>query len=58
MTGNELSQLAAARKAYHARLLRSVLTTSEKGIPSNADKDSRLSVKIASSIAKKLESET
>jgi hypothetical protein len=58
MTGEAASQFAAARKAYHARLLRSVLRTNEKGIPSNADKDSRLSVKIASSIAEQLESET
>lgn len=52
------SQLAIARKAYHARLLRGVLTVNDKGVPSNADKDSRLSVKIASSIALQLESET
>jgi len=58
MNGKAKSEFAVARKAYHARLLRSVLTTSEKGIPSNADKDSRLSVKIASSIAEQLESET
>jgi hypothetical protein len=58
MSANAASQFAAARKAYHARLLRSVLKTSNQGIPSNADKDSRLSVKIASSIAEQLESET
>ena len=52
------SELAVARKAYHARLLRSVLTVNDKGVPSNADKDSRLSVGIASSIARQLESET
>jgi NgoMIV restriction enzyme len=52
------SELAVARKAYHARLLRGVLTVNDKGVPSNADKDSRLSVKIASSIALQLESET
>jgi hypothetical protein len=56
--GNLKSQLAAAREAYHARLLGSVLTISDKGVPSNADKDSRLSVKIAYSIANQLESET
>jgi NgoMIV restriction enzyme len=58
MTSEPGSQFAAARKAYHTRLLQSVLRISEKGIPSNADKDSRLSVKIASSIAHQLESET
>jgi hypothetical protein len=52
------SEFAVARKSYHARLLRSVLKMSAQGIPSNADKDSRLSVKIASSIAEQLESET
>ncbi len=58
MSGEVISALAAARKAYHARLLRGVLTTNDKGVPSNADKDSKLSVKIAFSIAAKLESET
>jgi len=58
MTSKAKSELAAARKAYHAHLLRGVLTINDKGVPSNADKDSRLSVKIASSIARQLESET
>lgn len=47
-----------ARKNYHARLLQTVLTVNEKGVPSNADKDSRLSVLIASGIAEILKFET
>lgn len=58
MNDKPKSLLAVARKAYHTRLLQSVLRTSEKGVPSNADKDSKLSVRIASSIAHQLESET
>lgn len=52
------AQLFAARKKYHAELLRSVLRIDKKGIPSNADKDSALSVRIALSVARQLESET
>lgn len=52
------SQFLAARKRYHTELLRSVLRINEKGVPSNADKDSPLSVRIALSIAHQLESET
>lgn len=52
------SQFAVARKKYHTELLRSVLRINDKGVPSNADKDSPLSVKIAYSIAHQLESET
>jgi NgoMIV restriction enzyme len=58
MTRAGKSQLLAARKKYHAELLRSVLTISQKDVPSNADKDSQLSVRIALSIARQLESET
>lgn len=58
MSGEAVSALAVARKAYHTRLLRGVLTTNDKGVPSNADKDSKLSVKIAFNIATQLESET
>lgn len=47
-----------ARKKYHAKLLQSVLTINDKGIPSNADKDSKLSVRIAQGIAEILESST
>lgn len=52
------TSISLARKAYHANLLRSVLTVSSQGIPSNADKDNKLSVRIAASIAKQLESQT
>jgi hypothetical protein len=58
MKGAAKSQILVARKKYHAELLRSVLRINEKGVPSNADKDSPLSVKIAHSIAHQLESET
>ena len=47
-----------ARKYYHRRLLEEgVLTVDQVGIPSNADKDSRLSVAIAQGIAASLEAE-
>lgn len=47
-----------ARRNYHAKLLQSVLTMNDKGVPSNADKDSKLSVRIASGIAEILKFET
>ncbi len=50
--------LAGARKHYHAALLDSVLIVDDKGIPSNADKSSTASVKIAQGIAEQLQSET
>ncbi|MBR1401911.1 MAG: hypothetical protein IJ562_10115 [Prevotella sp.] len=51
--------IAAARQQYHAGLLaNSVLTIDGKGIPSNADKDSKLSTRIAQGIAKRLMAET
>lgn len=43
-----------ARKAYHQELLKSILTIDQKGIPSNADKSSKLSVKIAQGITDRL----
>ena len=49
--------IAKARKKYHASLLQSVLTVNSQGVPSNADKDSKLSVRIAKGIADILESE-
>ena len=49
--------IAEARKRYHAELLKNTLTISDKGVPSNADKDSNLSVKIAQGIAEILQSE-
>lgn len=50
--------IALARKTYHANLLESVLTVNNLGVPSNADKDSKLSVKIARGITDILKSET
>ncbi len=51
--------IAEARKLYHAGLLsNSVLTIDTKGVPSNADKDSKLSTRIALGIAKRLMAET
>jgi len=38
---------ALARKAYHLELLKTVLTVNAAGVPSNADKDNRLSVLIS-----------
>ncbi len=47
-----------ARKDYHRRLLEEgVLTIDGSGIPSNADRDNRLSVAIAQGIASSLEAE-
>jgi len=45
-----------ARKLYHATLLNSVLTVNKEGIPSNADKHSVLSTKIATGMADILQS--
>jgi|GEM_PF-4818487 len=52
------AHIAQARKNYHADLLRSVLTINKNGVPTNADKDSKLSVRIARGIAEQLESTT
>lgn len=52
------AHIAQARKNYHADLLRSVLTINKNGVPTNADKDSKLSVRIAQGIAEQLESTT
>ena len=47
--------IAEARKRYHAGLLfNGVLTIDAKGIPSNADSSSKLSIKIAQGIAQRL----
>lgn len=51
--------IAEARKKYHEELLqRGVLTVDAKGIPSNADSSSKLSIAIAQGIAKRLMAET
>jgi len=46
--------IITARNAYHQELLESILTIDQKGIPSNADKSSKLSVKIAQGITDRL----
>ena len=47
--------IAIERKKYHERLLREgVLTMDKNGIPSNADKASKLSISIAAGIARRL----
>ena len=51
------SLIAVARKNYHASLLKTLLTVNKDNIPSNADKDSKLSVRIAQHIAEMLRSE-
>lgn len=53
------SLIAQERKRYHESLLREgVLTIDKNGIPSNADKSSKLSVSIALVIANRLMAET
>lgn len=50
--------ISSARKEYHRQLLESgVLAVDSKGIPSNADSSSRLSVQIADGIARRLMAE-
>lgn len=54
-----MSLIAQERKNYHESLLREgVLTIDKNGVPSNADKSSKLSVSIALGIAKRLMAET
>lgn len=55
---SELSLIAHARKEFHKELLKSLLTISDKGVASNADKDNKTSVAIARGIADKLLVET
>lgn len=51
--------IVSARKKYHQSLLKSgVLTVDSKGIPSNADSSSKLSIRIAKGIADSLMAET
>lgn len=50
--------IAEARKKYHAGLLaNAVLTIDSKGVPSNADNSSKLSVRIAQGVARQLMAE-
>lgn len=54
-----MSLIAQERKRYHESLLREgVLTIDKNGVPSNADKSSKLSIGIALGIANKLMAET
>ena len=51
--------IAEARKKYHEELLRQgVLTIDTKGVPSNADSSSKISINIAKGIAERLMAET
>lgn len=51
--------IAEARKNYHKRLLEGgILTIDEKGVPSNADSSSKLSVQIAQGITNRLLAQT
>lgn len=52
------SLIATRRQAFHADLLAQVLSVDARGVPTNADKDSPISVKLAVSIAEQLKVET
>ena len=52
------SLIANARTAFHDALLVSTLIIDSKGVPSNADKDSVLSVEVAKGIAASLKAQT
>lgn len=52
------SEIARARKEYHAELLNTVLTINSQGVPTNADSSNKLSIRIAHNIAEILESTT
>lgn len=51
------SVLGLARKNFYAKLLESTLTLTDKGVPSNADSSSRISIAIARGIADRLNAE-
>ncbi|SPJ33449.1 NgoMIV family type II restriction endonuclease [Kushneria phyllosphaerae] len=51
------SEFDFARTAFHASLLKKTLTINDKGIPSNADKGYKSSIKIALGIADRLKAE-
>ena len=46
--------IAQARKKYHRDLLESILTIDKEGIPSNADRSSKISISIAKGITDRL----
>ena len=50
--------LAAERAAFHQALLKSLLVISEEGVPSNADKSNKTSIRIALGIAEQLSAKT
>lgn len=53
------SLISFERKKYHENLLKEgILTIDRDGIPSNADKSSKLSIAISSGIARRLMAET
>lgn len=54
----DISAFAEARRSFHKALLEKTLNISDTGVPSNADKDSKTSVKIAKGIADLLKVET
>lgn len=58
MTNAAQSLIGEARQQYHAQLFKGVLSLDADGIPSNADKHSRMSVTIAQGIAHQLKLET
>ena len=47
--------IAAARRAFHAELLRNVLRVGEKGVPNNADKANKASVGLAKAILEQID---
>ena len=53
-----IAYFSEARRSFHAALLESVLRIDANGVPSNADKHSRPSVKIAKGILERLGSES
>lgn len=55
---SDRAEFSDARKTFHAELLKSTLTISAAGVPSNADKDSRTSLAISKGIADLLKAET
>lgn len=51
---NHVAVISEARRGFHAALLKSVLRTDAKGVPSNADKHSKPSVGIATGIVERI----
>ncbi|MBA4293975.1 restriction endonuclease [bacterium] len=49
-----MSLISTARKQFHATLINSILFTNQSGVPTNADKASRISIDIAKSILEQL----